>query len=53
MTDASMVAEMMAAWNKIEAAARREFPGASPERIYEIAKGAMDHAISGGRTRRA
>jgi len=37
--------EMMTAWATIEAAARREFPGACEEEIYQICRGAMDHAL--------
>ena len=44
-TAAQDIAEMMAAWNKIMTAAREQFPGASEERLYEIAKGAMVHAL--------
>jgi hypothetical protein len=44
-TAAQDIAEMMAAWNKIMTAAREQFPGASEERLYEIAKGAMNHAL--------
>lgn len=40
------IAEMMRAWGAIEAAARREFPGADAEKIYQITKGAMNHAIA-------
>ncbi len=36
---------MMDAWNKIESTARSVFPGATPEKIYEICKGAMNHAL--------
>lgn len=37
--------EMMAAWATIEAAARREFPNASADELYQICRGAMDHAL--------
>lgn len=38
--------EMMNGWNKIVAAARQQFPAANEEEIYQIAKGAMQHALS-------
>jgi hypothetical protein len=37
--------EMMAAWNTIEAAAKSQFPNATPEELYQIVKGAMNHAL--------
>ena len=40
--------EMMAGWNKIEAAAKKQFPCASKEELYQIAKGAMNHALGIG-----
>ena len=42
---ANDIAEMMNAWNKIQAAARKQFPNASEEEIYQIAKGAMLHTL--------
>jgi len=42
---ASDMAELMAGWNKIEAAAKAQFPKASEEELYQICKGAMAHAI--------
>jgi hypothetical protein len=42
---ANDIAEMMNAWNKIQAAARKQFPKASDEEIYQIAKGAMLHTL--------
>lgn len=44
-TFAEDLREMMAAWNKIEAAARLEFPHVSEDKLQEICKGAMDHAL--------
>ncbi len=44
-TFAADIAEMMAAWNTIMAAAKREFPGASDEKLYQIAKSAMNHSL--------
>ena len=45
MTNAQVIAEMMAAWNKIMAAAREQFPRATEEEIYQIALGAMKHTL--------
>lgn len=45
-TAASAIAELMRGWNKIEAAAKLRFPGASKEEIYQICKGAMNHALN-------
>ena len=42
----SDLAEMMAGWDKIEAAAKAQFPNADKAELYRICKGAMDHAIS-------
>ena len=39
------IAEMMAGWNKIEAAAKAQFPAASKEELFLICKGAMSHAL--------
>jgi histone H3/H4 len=39
------ILEMMNAWNKIQAAAREQFPNASEEEIYQITKDAMRHAL--------
>jgi hypothetical protein len=44
-TLASDLAEMMAGWNKIEAAAKVQFPNADKEELYKICKGAMNHAL--------
>ena len=38
--------EMMNGWNAILAAARAQFPAASEEEIYQIAKGAMAHTLN-------
>ena len=40
-----VLAEMMAGWNKIEAAAKAQFPNADKEELYQICKGAMKHAL--------
>ena len=40
-TFAKDLQEMMNGWNAIMAAARAQFPNASEEEIYQIAKGAM------------
>jgi len=45
MTNAEAISELMAAWNKIMDAARAQFPDANDEELYQIAKGAMDHAV--------
>ena len=44
-TLASDLAEMMAGWNKIEAAAKAQFPNADKAELYQICKGAMSHAL--------
>lgn len=41
----SLIAELMAGWNTIEAAAKKQFPHADKEELYEICKGAMNHAL--------
>jgi hypothetical protein len=45
MTTAQALQEMMAAWNKIMTAAKTQFPKATEEELYQIAKGAMNHAL--------
>ncbi|UOF80938.1 hypothetical protein [Caudoviricetes sp.] len=44
-TIAQDLKEMMNGWNKIEAAARKQFPNASAEEIYQITSGAMKQAL--------
>jgi len=44
-TAAQDIASLMAGWNKIEAAAKVQFPNASKEELYQICKGAMKHAL--------
>ena len=44
-TLAADLAEMMAGWNKIESAAKAQFPNATKEELYEITKSAMNHAL--------
>jgi hypothetical protein len=39
------IQEMMAAWDKIVSAARTQFPEADAETLFQIASGAMNHAI--------
>ena len=39
------IATMMAGWNKIEAAAKAQFPQAGKDELYQICKGAMNHAL--------
>jgi len=50
-TDAEFMAELMKAWNTIEAAAKAQFPNISNEERYQMCKGAMDHAIGLGSAR--
>jgi hypothetical protein len=45
MTTTEALKEMMAAWDKIMETARRQFPNASEEELYQIAKGAMNHQL--------
>lgn len=45
-TFANDIAEMMNAWNKIQAAARKQFPNASNEEIYQITKDTMNSVLS-------
>lgn len=45
MTTQQAIKEMMEAWNTIMEAVKKQFPNASEEELYQIAKGAMDHAI--------
>lgn len=40
-TTAQAIEEMMAIWNRIEAKARQQFPGASEEQIYALTSSAM------------
>ena len=39
------IQEMMNAWNKIQAAARAQFPKASEEQIYQLTAGAMNYSL--------
>ena len=45
MTTAEALKEMMDGWNKIMEAAHKQFPAATEEELYQIAKGAMNHAL--------
>ena len=45
MTTAEVIKEAMRGWNVIEAAAKKQFPAASKDELYEICKGAMNHAL--------
>lgn len=45
MTTAEALKEMMENWNKIMEAARKQFPTSTEEELYQIAKGAMNHAL--------
>lgn len=42
---ASDIREMLAGWNKIQSAARRQFPDADEQEIYRLTAGAMNHAL--------
>jgi hypothetical protein len=42
---AADIKEMMDGWNKIEAAAKEQFPNAGPEEIFAVTSGAMNHAL--------
>lgn len=46
MTTAQAIKEMMAGWMKIEAEAKKQFPNATAEELYQICKSAMNHALS-------
>jgi hypothetical protein len=46
MTTAQAIAEMLQAWNTIMTEARKQFPGATEEELYQIAKGAMNHQLA-------
>ena len=39
------IVELMTAWNKIEQAAKEQFPGLDADAIYKITAGAMNHAL--------
>ena len=45
MTDAEFIADLMRGWNEIEAAAKEQFKNATPEELFQIASGAMNHAL--------
>lgn len=46
-TDAvSDIAEMIKAWNTIEAQVRASYPGASAEKVYRITAAAMTKALA-------
>ena len=46
MTTAQAIAEMMAAWNKVEALAREQHPTATDEQIYSLTKSVMDKSLN-------
>lgn len=48
ITISADIAEIMFGWNKIERAAKRRFPHANKEELYEITKGAMNYALQPG-----
>jgi len=39
------IQEMMNGWNKIEAAARAQFPSATDDELFQLASGAMKNAM--------
>lgn len=39
------IATLMNGWNKIEEAAKKQFPNASKDEIQKITAGAMNHAL--------
>lgn len=45
MNIAQNLKELMAAWDTIAAAAKQQFPNVSTEELYQIVKGAMNHAL--------
>ena len=45
MTTAEALKEMMEVWNKIMEAARQQFPNATEDELYQIAKSAMNRAV--------
>ena len=45
MTTAEALKEIMDGWNKIMEAARKQFANATEEELYQIAQGAMNHAL--------
>lgn len=46
-TIAEDLKKLMDGWNTIEEAAKKEFPNATKDELYEITKGAMDFALFG------
>lgn len=42
---AETLVEMANAWNQIEAAAKAQFPQATPDEIYQITSSAMNRAV--------
>ena len=32
-------------WNRIESAARKQFPNMTPDELYEVCRNAMNHAL--------
>ena len=45
MTTIQALKKMMNGWNKIEAAAKTQFPNASSEELFKICSDAMKHAL--------
>jgi hypothetical protein len=51
-TYATDFAEMMAVWNKIEAAAKAQFPNADKEELYQICSAVFDQALGINKNKR-
>lgn len=45
VTTQQAIAEMIAAWTKIESAVRNQFQSASDEEVYQITKAAMNTSL--------
>lgn len=45
MNDADTIREMMAAWNRLMAAARAQYPHATDEQVYRMVSAAMTRAV--------
>ena len=45
MTTVDALKEMMAGWNAIESAAKKQFPNASKDELFKICSDAMNHAL--------
>ena len=45
MTTQEAISEMMTAWNKIEGEAKKFFPNATKEELYQICKNVMNKQL--------